>query len=172
MAIIDKVQLPNGAQYDIRDTQGNYASQTYVDNAIATINKTSIGLGNVDNTSDMNKPVSTAQGTAIGAVDTKATNNQNALTNLAKVKIITVDTSNWTQESGTSYYIKTLSVTALYGNPIVSQCDANGSNEDNEARRKEYAKLFDVRAFGDTSLILFATAIPTASFYSAVTGAE
>lgn len=38
----------------------------------ATADKTMVGLGNVDNTSDMNKPVSTAQATAIAQSDTLA----------------------------------------------------------------------------------------------------
>lgn len=65
MANIDKVQLPDASQYNIQDTTSGYASQTYVQEQIATINKNTIGLGNVDNTSDLNKPVSTAQQTAI-----------------------------------------------------------------------------------------------------------
>jgi hypothetical protein len=35
------------------------------DKTFATLNKTAVGLGNVDNTSDANKPVSTAQQTAL-----------------------------------------------------------------------------------------------------------
>ena len=52
------------------------ALETKVNNHIAnksnphTVNKTQVGLGNVDNTSDANKPVSTAQATAIA--DAKA----------------------------------------------------------------------------------------------------
>ena len=52
------------------------ALETKVDNHIAnksnphTVNKTQVGLGNVNNTSDANKPVSTAQATAIA--DAKA----------------------------------------------------------------------------------------------------
>lgn len=39
----------------------------------AAITKTSLGLGNVDNTSDVNKPVSTAQQTALNAKVTLVT---------------------------------------------------------------------------------------------------
>lgn len=42
-----------------------YATESYVDTAIGALTKTSVGLSNVDNTSDANKPVSTAQATAI-----------------------------------------------------------------------------------------------------------
>ena len=41
-------------------------SNSLVGSGNVTIDKTSVGLGNVDNTSDTNKPVSTAQATAIG----------------------------------------------------------------------------------------------------------
>jgi hypothetical protein len=41
------------------------ASGTAISNAVAALTKSSVGLGNVDNTSDLNKPVSTAQATAI-----------------------------------------------------------------------------------------------------------
>jgi hypothetical protein len=41
------------------------------DKTFATLNKAAVGLGNVDNTSDANKPVSTAQQTAIDAKTNK-----------------------------------------------------------------------------------------------------
>lgn len=65
MASINQVTLPNGVTYDIEDNVGNYATEQYVDEAISGITKASIGLGNVDNTSDANKPVSTKQWAAI-----------------------------------------------------------------------------------------------------------
>ena len=65
MANIDNVQLPDGSSYNIVDNTSGFATQNYVDSAVDSITKTTIGLGNVDNTSDLNKPVSTAQQTAI-----------------------------------------------------------------------------------------------------------
>lgn len=41
------------------------ASTAFVGNAISALTKSSVGLGNVDNTSDANKPISTAQQTAL-----------------------------------------------------------------------------------------------------------
>lgn len=71
MADINQVQLPDGSQYNITDTTSGYATQSYVQSAISGITKATIGLGNVDNTSDANKPVSTAQQTALdGKTDT------------------------------------------------------------------------------------------------------
>lgn len=77
MADINQVQLPDGSQYNIKDTMSGYATTTYVQDQISAITKATIGLGNVDNTSDMNKPVSTAQQTAI---DAKANNSTIAYT--------------------------------------------------------------------------------------------
>lgn len=65
MADINQVQLPDGSQYNIKDDVSGYASETYVQNQISGITKATIGLGNVDNTSDASKPVSTAQQTAL-----------------------------------------------------------------------------------------------------------
>lgn len=44
-----------------------------------TLSKADVGLSNVDNTSDMNKPVSTAQATAIAEAKQAGTNAQNAI---------------------------------------------------------------------------------------------
>jgi hypothetical protein len=50
------------------------------DKTFATLNKSAVGLGNVDNTSDANKPVSTAQQTALDTKTNKliTTNRQTA----------------------------------------------------------------------------------------------
>ena len=57
MANINQVQLPDGSQFNIKDDVSGYATETYVQNQISGISKSTIGLGNVDNTSDLNKPV-------------------------------------------------------------------------------------------------------------------
>ena len=70
MANIDQVQLPDGSQYHIIDDTSGYATTNYVQDQIATINKNTIGLGNVDNTADINKPVSLPQQDALnGKID-------------------------------------------------------------------------------------------------------
>lgn len=70
MANIDQVQLPDGSQYRIIDDTSGYATTTYVQDQISTINKNTIGLGNVDNTADINKPVSLPQQDALnGKID-------------------------------------------------------------------------------------------------------
>jgi len=67
MADIDSLQLPDGSQFNLVDNKSDYATKGYVQDQIGTITKTTIGLGNVDNTSDANKPVSTAQQSALNA---------------------------------------------------------------------------------------------------------
>ena len=65
--------------YNVEDSNGNFdkidefASRT--DNP-HSVTKAQVGLGNVDNTSDMNKPVSTAQATAIAEAKNAGTNAQ------------------------------------------------------------------------------------------------
>lgn len=89
MAVIDKVQLPDGSQFDVKDNISQYASQGYVDSAVAGITKASIGLGNVDNTSDANKPISTA--------------TQAALDKIGEVNDFTV-TTTWVTNADTGDY--------------------------------------------------------------------
>lgn len=48
------------------------AADTKVSTAVAALTKSSVGLGNVDNTSDANKPVSTAQASAIATAKSEA----------------------------------------------------------------------------------------------------
>ncbi len=60
----------------------------------STIDKTFVGLGNVDNTSDVNKPVSTAQATAIGVVQTDIDNHELDLANPHAVTKTQVGLSN------------------------------------------------------------------------------
>lgn len=69
MANIDNVQLPDGSSYNIVDNTSGFATQNYVDSAVSSVTKTTIGLGNVDNTSDLNKPISTATQTALNTLD-------------------------------------------------------------------------------------------------------
>ena len=63
----------------IEDAKSTYATKTelssHTDNTENphSVTKAQVGLGNVDNTSDANKPVSTAQQAAINAVDNKTT---------------------------------------------------------------------------------------------------
>jgi len=69
--IADTAQLATKSYADTAETDAIAAAGTAADSKIATavaaLTKSSVGLGNVDNTSDANKPVSTATQTALDA---------------------------------------------------------------------------------------------------------
>ena len=77
--------LTSDAQTQINSKEPTITATTSADyyrgdKTFATLNKTAVGLGNLDNTSDANKPVSTAQQTALDAKTNKliTTNRQTA----------------------------------------------------------------------------------------------
>jgi hypothetical protein len=77
--------LTSDAQTQINGKEATITATTSADyyrgdKTFATLNKTAVGLGNVDNTSDANKPVSTATQTALDAKTNKliVTNRQTA----------------------------------------------------------------------------------------------
>lgn len=72
------------AESVLQASKAPIASPTFT-GTVGGIDKTMVGLGNVDNTSDANKPVSTDQATAIGtAVTTHETNNKHDASYLNK----------------------------------------------------------------------------------------
>jgi len=70
-------------------------ADTKVSTAISALTKSSVGLANVDNTSDANKPVSTAQATAIATAKSEAiadaTSQVNAVISSAPAALNTLD---------------------------------------------------------------------------------
>lgn len=80
------------------------------------LDKTDIGLGNVDNTSDLNKPISTATQTALNSINTA----------IAK-KIISFTTADWTL-SGDEYLLTVTAVIHEKGiNPEVIVLENTGA---------------------------------------------
>lgn len=70
---VDRTNADNNLQTNIDLKQDEIIPATVADyfrgdKTFQTLNKSAVGLGNVDNTSDINKPVSTAQQTAINKV--------------------------------------------------------------------------------------------------------
>ena len=175
MAVINSVTLPDGSNYDIQDAVGNYATTTYVDNAVAGITKGTIGLGNVDNTSDLNKPISNATQAALDTTNGNVANNTNAITGIKKTKVITVTTTGWTQVTVNSrtLYKKTISLTAIYDVPSVSLCNYDGTPVTSESAEKDYMLLEDV-GYDATAkeLYLYSSDTPSASYYIFVTSVE
>ena len=175
MPSINSVTLPDGSTYDIQDAVGNYATTTYVDNAVAGITKGTIGLGNVDNTSDANKPISTATQSALNATNANVATNTNAITGIKKTKVVTVTTTGWTQVTVNSrtLYKKTISLTAIYDVPSVSLCNYDGSPVTSETAEEDYMLLEDV-GYDATAkeLYLYGSDTPSASYYIFVTSVE
>lgn len=61
----------SGSYTDLSNVPTDLATQSYVDDAVAGVTSESIGLGNVDNTSDVDKPVSTATQSALNELKTE-----------------------------------------------------------------------------------------------------
>lgn len=175
MPSINSVTLPDGSTYDIQDAVGNYATTTYVDNAVAGITKGTIGLGNVDNTSDLNKPISTATQNALNATNGNVANNTNAIAGIKKTKVVTVTTTGWTSVTVNSrtLYKKTISLTAIYDVPSVSLCNYDGTPVTSESAEEDYMLLEDV-GYDATAkeLYLYGSDTPSASYYIFVTSVE
>ena len=175
MAVINSVQLPDGTQYDLRDAVGNYATTTYVDSAVAGITKGTIGLGNVDNTSDMNKPISTATQAALNTTNGNVSNNTNAISNMKKTKVVTVTTTGWTSVTINSrtLYKKTISLTGIYDVPSISLCNYDGTPVTTETAAEDYMLLEDA-GYDATAkeLYLYSSDTPSNSYYIFVTSVE
>ncbi len=76
-------------------TAAGTAADTKISTAVAALTKSSVGLGNVDNTADTSKPVSTAQASAIATAKSEAiadaTSQVNALLTGAPAALNTLD---------------------------------------------------------------------------------
>ena len=83
------------------------------DKTFQTLNKATVGLGNVDNTSDVNKPVSTAQVTAIGTVQTNLNTHTSDIANPHSVTKTQIGLSNVDNTSDANKPISTATQTAL-----------------------------------------------------------
>ena len=175
MAVINSVQLPDGSQYDLQDAVGNYATTTYVDNAVAGITKGTIGLGNVDNTSDMNKPISTATQAALNTTNGNVATNTTAISNIKKTKVVTVTTTGWTSVTINSrtLYKKTISLSGIYDVPSISPCNYDGTPVTTETAAKDYMLLEDA-GYDATAkeLYLYSSDTPSNSYYIFVTSVE
>ena len=106
MANIDNVQLPDGSSYNIVDNTSGFATQNYVNSAVSSVTKTTIGLGNVDNTSDLSKPISTATQTALNTLDEDKADK----TDIAPVE--SSSTASASHATGSQFYFNGQLVTA------------------------------------------------------------
>ncbi len=85
-----------------------------------------LGLGNVDNTADADKPVSTAQQTAIDSVQTNLTTHENDTTNPHSVTKAQVGLSNVDNTADTDKPVSTAQQTALDGKTDKSTLTTKG----------------------------------------------
>lgn len=93
---------------------------------VVTLTKSDVGLSNIDNTSDANKPVSTATQTALNAkVSTTTTVNGHALSSNVTVSKSDVGLGNVDNTADTSKPISTATQTAL-NNKVSTTTTVNG----------------------------------------------
>ena len=114
----------------------NEAADTRVTNAVSELTKSSVGLNNVDNTTDALKPVSEAQASAISTAKTQAVTEAGQETD-AKISTHNVDTTNVHGIADTSVLITQAQLTNAIDSAVVDQSALAGSgidwNAENEA---------------------------------------
>ncbi len=110
----------NTAKQDAIDLAA-VASENYTDAAVAALTKSSVGLGNVDNTSDANKPVSTATQTAL---DAKASLSGATFTGAVSATNLTLS-GNLTV-NGTTTTVNTTNFTT--SDPVIYLGEGNNAN--------------------------------------------
>lgn len=137
----------------------------------ASLSKSDVGLGNVDNTSDLNKPVSTATQTAL---DAKASTTD--VNNKHKVSNFEVSTTGWTadttSQSGTTLYKKQITLNHAYSESPSVDIGSNGVLP--TVAQQEAYNLLQYVTVDDTvpCLYLYASDIPTDAFYINVEGVD
>lgn len=121
------------------------------------VTKSQVGLGNVDNTADKNKPVSTAQQTAIDAKLDKPTNVGTSGQVLTK----TADGSEWKDNDGNIVIKKTISALPASGASIIIDFTTEEQNIIKTTPEKVVLEL----STSTTTTVLQATSISSSSVY-------
>lgn len=139
-------------------------------------------LGNKVNTSDIaNNLTTTTAGKVLDATQGKALNDSisatnTTITNKHKLTRKTVNTSSWTadttSQSGTTLYKKSIALSHVYVNsPSVDIATSTGSGLPTTAQQKAYDLLQYVTVDG-TTMYLYASAIPSTTFYIGIEGVD
>lgn len=89
------------------------SANSYTDTQIAGLDKSSVGLSNVDNTSDANKPVSTAQAAAIAVVQSDINTHEANTSNPHSVTAAQVGLGNADNTSDADKPVSTAQATAI-----------------------------------------------------------
>ena len=132
-------------------------------------------LGNKVNTSDIaNNLTTTTSGKVLDATQGKTLNDN--ITNKHKVTRKTVNTSSWTadttSQSGSTLYKKSISLSHVYvTRPSVDISTSSGSGLPTTAQQEAYDLLQYVTVDG-TTMYLYASAIPSTTFYIEIEGVD
>lgn len=127
------------------------------------------------NTSDIaNDLTTTTAGKVLDATRGKALND--SITNNHKITRKTVNTSSWTadtsSQSGTTLYKKSISLSHVYvTSPSVDISTSSGSGLPTTAQQEAYDLLQYVTVDG-TTMYLYASAIPSTTFYIGIEGVD
>ena len=132
-------------------------------------------LGNKVNTSDIaNNLTTTTAGKVLDATQGKILNDN--ITNKHKLTRKTVNTSSWTadttSQSGSTLYKKSISLSHVYvDSPSVDISTSTGSGLPTTAQQEAYDLLQYVTVDG-TTMYLYASAIPSTTFYISIEGVD
>jgi hypothetical protein len=83
-------------------TTGTISQYFRGDLSLATLDKTAVGLGNVDNTTDLNKPISTATQTALNAKQNTITNSDSITQGATNLFLTSAERTKLSNTSGTN----------------------------------------------------------------------
>jgi hypothetical protein len=139
-------------QTDIDASEAAHSSHTSNTSNPHSVTKAQVGLSNVDNTSDMNKPVSTAQAAADAAVLSSAQSYANAaVASLVDSSPITLDTLNELAAAlGDDPNFATTTATAL-GNRLRIDTDSQGLTGTQKTNAKTNIDLQNVDNTSDAT---------------------
>ena len=144
-----------------------------------TLTKSDVGLGNVDNTSDVNKPVSAAQAAADSAVQNAAASDATTKANNAQTYAVQRSNHTGTQLASTisdfnasaSGAAPVQSVSGRIGNVVLTKNDVGLSNVDNTSDlNKPISSLTQTALDNKANLIHNHTASQITDFNSSVSG--
>jgi hypothetical protein len=170
--------IPTAATVSYDGTQSG-SSETNAQGAIDDLyskNQTlETTLGNKVNTSDIaNNLTTTTTGKVLDATQGKILNDD--ITNKHKLTRKTVNTSSWTadstSQSGTTLYKKSISLSHVYvDSPSVDISTSTGSGLPTTAQQEAY-DLLQYATVDGTTMYLYASAIPSTTFYIGIEGVD
>jgi len=142
----------NQIKTTVNTNDGSFTSHTGNTSNPHSVTKTQVGLGNVDNTSDADKPVSTAQATAIGVVQSDVNTHEALINNPHSVTKAQVGLSNVDNTSDVDKPVSTAQQDALdLKSDIISFVDNEVPDGDIDSVNVTFT-LFDIPISGSLKL--------------------